>query len=206
MSASTSQKKLLAAALISAYILLRYVFPSFLDQFGMYGSYAFEIVFCLNFVYIFYSQLRFRIHWNRRYIWSFANTFVAGFIVFSLAAPLQIAVPFNLDDAEMIFLLVLFGPVLEEFIFRFAFWETSQLVLPPKGTLFLTSLIFSYSHFHAFFIVPDDFKIFVVYQTLYTFLLGWWLGRSYLQTRAIFVPIALHIAFNLGFLLGFILK
>jgi membrane protease YdiL (CAAX protease family) len=197
------QPKFLAASLLTIYVLLRYVFPQTLDQFGQYATYAFEVIFCANAVYIFRGQLTLRISYRKEMIWHGLATLVAGFAIFSLAAPVGLSVPFNLRDLELIFLLVIFGPILEEFIFRFAFWHALSELLTPKLVLPLTTLIFSYSHFAAYFLVPEDFKGFVLYQSSYTRLLGWWLGNRYRKYGSLGVTILYHMLFNLGFLLGF---
>lgn len=195
--------KFLSLILLVVYIIFRFIYSSFLDQFGPYASYIFEIIFCMSAVFLFRPQLKLKIPLNKTIFWHLLTTLVAGFCVYSLALPLGLSVPFNLREPELIFLLVLFGPILEEFIFRFSFWHGLERLISPKSALALTTLIFSYSHFQAYFLVPEDFRHFVLYQTVYTLFLGWWLGSRYKTYSTLGVPIVFHIAFNFGFLVGF---
>ncbi len=203
MSSSIVRQKLPSLILVVIYGVFRYIYPTFLDQFGPYATYAFEIIFCLNAAYFFWPLVKLKMNVNKTIFWHFLTTLVAGFCIFSLALPLGLSVPFNLHDPELIFLLVFFGPILEEFIFRFSFWHAFEKLISPKAALQLTTLLFSYSHFQAYFLVPEDFKHFVLYQTAYTLVLGWWLGSRYKTYSTLGVPILFHIAFNFGFLVGF---
>lgn len=202
MNTSRLQAKMLAGILLLIYILFRYIAPNFLDQFGYYASYAFEILFCLNAVFLFRSRLKFKLNVDRKFIFGVGGSILAGIIVFVFTKPLGLSIPFDLKNPEFIFLLIVFGPILEEFIFRFAFWHALSILVTEKHVLALTTIIFSYSHFHAYFFVPPDFYGFIFYQTLYTLLMGWWLGRNYKKSGVITAPIALHIACNFGFFLG----
>ncbi|OQW46105.1 MAG: hypothetical protein A4S09_16860 [Proteobacteria bacterium SG_bin7] len=203
MSSSIIQQKSPALILLFVYIGLRFIYPASLDQIGPYAPYAFEVIFCINAVYLFRSRLKLKIKFNKTIFWYLLTTTVAGFCVFSLALPLGLFIPFNLKNPELIFLLIVIGPILEEFIFRFAFWHALEKLFSNKLALPLTTVIFSYSHFQAYFLVPADFKHFVIYQTIYTLFLGWWLGSCYRKYSVLSIPILFHIVFNLGFLVGF---
>jgi membrane protease YdiL (CAAX protease family) len=128
---------------------------------------------------------------------------VFGFFVFKASSILGISIPLDLRSSETIFLLLIVAPLLEEFIYRLAFWKSLEEISSNKVFLVLiTSLLFSIGHFTAYFFVPAEFKPFIVYQTVYVFWLALLLGTIRASTQAISTPVLFHFLFNLGFLLG----
>jgi hypothetical protein len=118
--------------------------------------------------------------------------------------------PFGELNFRLIFLLLVVAPILEESLYRVGFWNVlSRIpVLASKdrsasvALTVMTALLFSLAHFEAIFVVPAEFKVFVVYQSLYTFTLGLVLGE--MRRRLTFgtgwcAVIFAHFLFNLGF-------
>ncbi|MBI3534181.1 MAG: CPBP family intramembrane metalloprotease [Deltaproteobacteria bacterium] len=100
-------------------------------------------------------------------------------------------------------LLLFVGPVLEEFLFRQAFWSLFRRALrTQKGAWIATALVFAFGHFFAYFFVPPELKSFVIYQTTYAFGLGVWWGYGIYKTGAISYTISLHFLFNFGFFIA----
>lgn len=91
-------------------------------------------------------------------------------------------------NPAVILLVAAIGPVIEEFIFRWAGFKLLRLlhfgVLP---TILITSVAFGAAHLH---IAPVN----VTFATLLGLALGW----SYARTDDIWCPIALHSGINAG--------
>ena len=51
----------------------------------------------------------------------------------------------------------------------------------------------------AYFAVPDEFKNFVMYQTVYVIVLGLAAGYRRLKANSVLAAILIHFGFNLGF-------
>ena len=166
-----------------------------------YGPYLFEILFVVA-VYFITRK-------NQKGLWFFPNWRGLAFLpVFLGAGSLlcwiilknDIFVPFQVQEREQLFLLLLGGPVVEEFVFRMALWGIfEKLARSDRISWAFTSLIFSYGHLHAIWSVPEQFKPFIIWQTVYTLFLGISLGAFKLRSNSIYLPILSHVAFNVGF-------
>lgn len=127
---------------------------------------------------------------------------ILGASSFLGAKAFNILVPFDFNRPRDIFSLLIIAPILEEFLFRFAYWEPFNRLFKSKTlTLIINSLLFSLSHFVAYFYVPESFHDFVFYQSIYTLILGFLLGVTYIKTNNLLYPIFYHFYFNLGFYL-----
>lgn len=168
-----------------------------------YYSLVFEVLFVSLAYFSFRRQI---VLAKMPKIWDGIFTLVmmaAGFAVYRLTAFIEIPIPFDLADQKTVILLIAVAPVLEEFIFRMALWESIQALFKSQGlTLILTSLLFAIGHFTAYWLVPEQFQGFVVYQTIYVAFLGLVLGCRKVETGAVFSTIYLHFGFNLGFFLA----
>ncbi|MCB0349385.1 MAG: CPBP family intramembrane metalloprotease, partial [Bdellovibrionales bacterium] len=65
-----------------------------------------------------------------------------------------------------------------------------------------TSVLFSYSHFHAFWFIAPDIKAFIYYQTVYTLGLGLACGYAVYKHKSLGGAMLIHGLFNLGFYVG----
>ncbi|MGE4233004.1 MAG: lysostaphin resistance A-like protein [Bacteriovoracia bacterium] len=204
MTINANLQKLIFAGIVIFYLCSRFVFGRFIDSFGAYASYAFESLFCIVVIATFFR--------NKFKLFSKPSKFVVaqiilapaiGYLIYSVMVTFRMAFPFDLRNSELIVLLLVVGPILEEFIFRQAlFFPLEDLLKKPILAVFSTAAIFSFSHFYAYSFVPDQIKSFVLYQTGYTLFLGLWWGSLYARTRAISWTILAHIGLNFGFWLG----
>ena len=129
-----------------------------------------------------------------------------GWLIHVFARQQGMLIPFDFGSTETILFLLLIGPVLEELIFRGAMWRLMEQWIGQGRfhTLCLiltTSFIFAFSHFHAIFSVPDEYKPFIYYQTAYTFVLAIICARLRLRVGLIGAIVG-HMLFNFGFWLG----
>ncbi len=144
--------------------------------------------------------------WNAIYL----CFLVAGALANLGSVWIGFAHPFGEVNLKLIFLLLIVAPILEESLYRVGFWNVLSRIpiLSSKdhsasiALTVMTALLFSLAHFEAVFVVPVEFKVFVVYQSLYTFILGLILGE--MRRRLSFgqgwgAVIFAHFLFNLGF-------
>ena len=126
-----------------------------------------------------------------------------GFLIYRAAAWIHVPIPFDLSSYETIFLLLIFGPLLEEAIFRLALWQSFE-ALWRNGwfTIVATTFLFAAGHFAAYWFVPAQYHGFVIYQTSYVVLLGVVAGLQRLKFNALAPAISVHMGFNLGFFLA----
>ena len=201
-----TQSKGLAGLILAFYLVVRFVFGQELDLLGSHASYVFEAVF-VGAVMIFYrARVKVAFGALKSVIPDCLLALPLGFGVFKLAGVLGYGNPFDLTDKETLLFLLLLGPLLEEAIFRQALWYPLETLLPkPLVTVALTSLIFAFGHFHAYFSAQAEFHHFIIYQTIYALVIGVWWGYRYSTTRSLAVPVTLHLLFNLGYYLGFAL-
>lgn len=130
---------------------------------------------------------------------------LAGFLVYKLAKPLSLTIPFQLQDKQTIALLLVVAPCLEEALFRMAIWEPLEDLLRAAWVvIFTTSFIFSFAHFFAWWRVPEQFHAFILYQTAYVFVLAFYCGLRRLQTGSMLISVIVHFGFNLGFYFGYL--
>jgi membrane protease YdiL (CAAX protease family) len=95
------------------------------------------------------------------------------------------------------------APIIEEFVFRFAFYEILKKKVANRKTLyFLNALLFSISHAGALSVLPKEFFPFIFFQIGYTFILGWICTKAKDDSNSIVEPIILHFVFNFLFYLA----
>ncbi len=188
--------------LLLAYLLIRFFFTQWLDSLGPYASYLFELGLVVTVVLLtgprFFRFLRF----DKRMVAVLAPLFAAlGFGVYRLAGVLGHPIPFELKSAETLFFLILVAPILEELIFRFFAWRPLAEI-DERLALAVTTILFSYSHYHAIWFVAPEIHGFIQYQTIYTLLLSLGCGLSLWRFQSLTGAILIHFMFNLGFYLG----
>lgn len=185
------------------YLVVRFSFTRQLDALGNYGSYIFEVA-CVSIAFALFGKKNFFSLKDIKLARSGALISLgAGFGVFKAASILNLSLPFDFKGPETLLFLLVVAPILEEAIFRFLVWHPLQYISQrPLVTLIITSLIFSYSHLHAIWFVPPEIHKFILYQTLYTFLLGLACGYYIYRYSALGSAVLIHFAFNLGFYLA----
>lgn len=110
--------------------------------------------------------------------------------------------PFRFIEHPILQLLI-FAPILEELVFRGAFFETFQKMrLRGEVAHSLNTILFSFSHITGLWFLPSEFHSFIVFQMFYTLLLGWVCTKSREKTGGVVEPIILHFIFNLVFYIG----
>lgn len=189
--------------LASFYLVIRFGFTRQLDEAGSYASYIFEVL-CLSVAIAMYRKRifsSFKISLST--VYGIIAGLGAGYGIFKIAGGLSIDIPFDLEGTETLLFLLVVAPILEESIFRFLVWQPLQYISQrPIVPLVSTSLIFSYSHLHAIWFVPEEIQSFIFYQTVYTFLLGLACGFYIYRYSSLASAILVHFAFNLGFYLA----
>ena len=170
---------------------------------GAYASYVFEVIFAFLIWSIFRPNLALRFSPDKSLGYAGVIALATGFGIYKLAAYASIDIPFDLSENETILFLLLIGPVVEELVFRMALWEPLSNLLPRTSLVILiSSAIFSFAHFVAWWHVPESLRAFVLYQTTYTFLLGLYCGWLRAKYGSILSNILFHALFNLAFFVG----
>lgn len=184
------------------YLAVRFALTKQLDALGPYSSYIFEVVCSIIAIGLYSKEFLGALRPAPGIARGVVLALVSGFGIFEIAKRSSLGIPFDLKDKETIIFLLLLGPLLEEVIFRFFLWQVSRSLLKLPFTLVITSLIFSYSHFHAFWFVPSAIHPFIIYQTIYTLGLGLWCGFYLYRHFSLGSAIIIHLGFNLGFFVG----
>jgi membrane protease YdiL (CAAX protease family) len=123
---------------------------------------------------------------------------LASFVIF-LNNLLALQAPFRYVDKLAVQLLFL-APVIEEFVFRFAFFALfKRCGQSIRWQIITNSGLFSLSHIAAIWILPAEFREFIVFQVGYTFALGWVCTKARMRHQSLIVPILMHFVFNLTF-------
>ncbi len=192
---------MILSALAIIYLILRFCFTSWLDSLIPYSSYILELILVLVSFAITKPKFGLNGCFEKNRLRIYASLLVAGFLTYRGAGSLNIQIPFVLNSIETLIFLLIVAPILEECIFRFFLWKACKEI-NPKVIWVSTSVIFSYSHFHAFWFVPQSIHPFIIYQTAYTLILGLVCGYFIFKHRSLLSAILIHFFFNLGFYLS----
>lgn len=186
------------------FITSRILLNSLWEQFSVYYSYAFELLFVLaSFWFLRKKEINFKFKATKSLIIKSVLMFLLGAATIKLAKHSGFTIPFTLDNAEVIFLLLIIGPVLEELIFRFALWEWFDNIVKNKEIqLWTSTFLFSLSHFMAIFLISPDLRPFVLLQSFYVLILGAVVSKVRQESNSFLPSILVHFAFNLGFFIG----
>jgi membrane protease YdiL (CAAX protease family) len=190
--------------IIIIYILVRFVFVRDLESVVPNGSYFFEIALVIIGLIRFRKHIKIDFDFSRPMVFQLLLTYGLGFGTYKLGQFLGVSAPFDVSTKTAIFMLVLFGPILEELLFRFTlFHHISKIIKTDYVANLIISILFSFSHFYAYmFIENTSIKQFILFQTAYTFVISFWWTLVYIETKRIYHPIFLHILFNSGFFLA----
>jgi membrane protease YdiL (CAAX protease family) len=200
---SILSKKQWAIVIISLYILGIMVAESFFwNNYSVYYSYLFEVIIVVGAWFLIHPT----VIWKKLEHNSFTTvtlSFFLGLIVFHLAKPMKLFVPFDFKSNETLVLLLVVAPILEEAIFRMALWDAfRQFTKNHFALIAITSFLFMAGHLSAYWFVSDEYKGFVLYQAAYVVLLGFLTGVSRLKTESLNSPVLTHFVFNFGFFLS----
>ena len=176
--------------------------PIFWNHFSIYYSYGFEVLF-VTLSYLFFKSTTLWKKTTSRFLFNLLASLGMGIVTHHTAKYFNLIVPFDFSSLETVILLLFVAPILEEAIFRMAIWDAfSQFTDKKWKLIFITSFLFMAGHASAYWIVPAEYKGFVLYQSAYVFLLGLFLGQFRFKTSSLNAPILIHFSFNLGFLLS----
>jgi membrane protease YdiL (CAAX protease family) len=162
-------------------------------------TYLFDLIFSLSVLYI-YKKRKFlgTLDLSGTAIRSAAVLGVAILCILTIKG-LGLLTPFKFMEYQLLQLLI-FAPVLEEAVFRGAFYEAFYKVhLKPEIIIILNTILFSFSHMTGFWYLPGEFHGFITFQIFYTLILGWICSKSRFKTHGLLEPILLHFIFNLVF-------
>jgi membrane protease YdiL (CAAX protease family) len=184
------------------YFIFKYISPESI-RFFTYSDYFFEAIFVVLVYLATNTRPNFDFVIRRQLYLLILFAFLFGVFTFAVAQLANFKIPLNFKSFETIVFLVLIGPVIEEFVMRGAFWQLLKLMkLNYKAIIALTAIFFSLSHLYSILFVDMYFYPFIIYQTVYTLILGLWWGYQRHKTLMISDVIYLHIFFNLGFYLS----
>ena len=128
--------------------------------------------------------------------------FASGFAVYEGSGVLGLSMPFALKDPETVLILLVVGPILEEWIFRGALWKLIEVITGSPWPAYLTTaVLFSYGYYYVITAIDPQFSGYVRYQAIYSLGLGLLCGGMRLRQgwrAAVFT----HLSFNFGFWLG----
>jgi hypothetical protein len=192
----------LALGLFACFVSVEFLGAFSLAAISPYSLYLFEICF-----FILVSLLYRPLNWKTKsltfgFVVSLCFALTSGFAVFEFTSVLGYTLPFQMKDPETVLFLLLLGPILEELVFRSAIWRIgSELFQSPLVPFFLSSVLFSYSHYQAIQNTPEVLHGFIRYQGIYSLGLGLFCSGMRLQFGLI-GAILTHLSFNLGFFLG----
>ena len=188
------------------YTTVRIGFNSIWESISPIYSYLFELIF-VGVVYWYYQnkksiklfQIENKNHTLLRLLpWPFI-----GYFIYRLAAHSTIIIPFEFKSATNIILLLVVAPILEELIFRLALWEAVDEINQNKEVqIWISSILFSIGHLISFYMLPPDYRPFVMYQAVYVVILGIGASKMRQESKGIIGSILVHFLFNFGFYLG----
>ncbi len=195
------KRYLIVLILACLYLFTRFYFTAPLDALGPYASYIYEILLIIISATILWQDFKKTLRFQRPVIGLGIFGFATGFLFYKLAGGLGITVPFSFQNPIIIMFLLGVAPVLEELLFRFFIWKPIEQ-WSNKLAYVWTTVIFSYSHLHAIWFIPDSYHSFVWYQAGYTLVLGIICGQAMYRSNSLIGAIIVHFLFNLGFFLA----
>lgn len=186
------------------FVVTRILLDSLWEQYSVYYSYSYEALFIVvTFWLLRKKNINFKFKFTTSLLIKSVLMFLLGVATLKLATHSGFTIPFDLSNKEVIFLLLIIGPILEELIFRFALWEWfDNFVKNQEIQIWMSTFLFSISHFMAIFMISPDLRPFVLLQSFYVIVLGTVLSKVRQESNSFLPSILVHFAFNLGFLIG----
>lgn len=201
---SKQGSKAVSGLLLLGYIIFRFGLESvFWTKISGYWGYAFEILFIVAAFFTISKPKSFQSYKANQLIVDLPPLVIFGFLIYKLAGVVSIEIPLLFDNFELVTVLLVIAPVIEELTFRVVLWDSAfNLFQNAFLTLGITSLLFSLAHFIAYWSVPEFFQPFVIYQSIYTLVLGLIAGIRRMQACTPLASILTHFSFNLGFFIA----
>jgi membrane protease YdiL (CAAX protease family) len=199
-------RRIVYGLLVIFYLFFRFTFLEKADEISIFLSPILELIFAFL-VFLFIRDKIILIGSTDRRLWlSALFALIAGWLIFSIGALADLLPPMDFKTFEVLVMLLILAPIVEESVFRLALWGLIEQTLQnKKATLVLTTFLFSFSHFFVIFFLPSDFYPFIIFQTIYTFALGGWAGYYMYKGHGFIFPLLVHFLFNFGFFLGAVL-
>jgi len=162
-------------------------------------EYIFDIVFVVSIYFLLKKKVSKELPDPQIFVIKVVVVAIIAFACIKTSQWIGLISPFKYVDQIFIQLLIL-APIIEELVFRGAFYLVSERYHNNKKfILFANSILFSLSHAPAFFVLPVEFHSFIWFQLFYTLILGWICTNSRMRTGSLIEPISLHFVFNLIF-------
>jgi membrane protease YdiL (CAAX protease family) len=190
-----------------ALVLVSFLYTSYFQQNLMVAiasdvPYYFELFFSITLCLLFRKEINWRpaIDLKSKLNWAMILLLPLGSLCAIMAKKNGWTQPFTLGSPEMVWLLLLWGPILETLLYQGALWILCRKVLKSNLAAYLAScFLFSFGHFYGTFLAPVDFHSFIYFQTFYTLLLALAIGYYTFKDRDLIRPLVAHMLFNLGF-------
>ena len=190
----------MARLLFLSYVAIRFLLGNRILAFNPYATYFFDTAFIVFISLIYKKDIPYKIYRNKIQLVEFPVIFIFGMAIFMLSQIFNWDIPVNFRHTESIIFLIIISPILEELLFRQSFIHIFKNILNnPWYIIITTALLFSLSHYYTNALNYPGTRQFIIFQTVYTFGLGIWLGWRYLKTKSILHVIILHFFLNLGF-------
>jgi membrane protease YdiL (CAAX protease family) len=199
-------KNFLPILFFAAYVFVRFYWLQTQTGLGEYTSYYFEAAYAVLVLFYFRKQILIFPKVDTQLFVRCLSSLILGVAVYFGAGGMGIVIPFDLKAQSTVLFLLLVGPILEELLFRGALWVAIEHYFSKAITLVLTSVLFAFAHFQAYYYVAVEFHDFIFYQTTYTFIIAILWGLRFIKTKSVGDAILLHMAFNFGFYSGFLIR
>lgn len=196
-----ANKRLLLVIIPLAYFFMVWFFPWHMMETNSNISiiYLFDISFVVVVSLILKKVPVVKLKDLRRYVIVCLLTIPIAAVIIWLNNLLKIETPFALVNNPALQLLLM-APLIEELVFRHAFFSLGQsLKLPKVLEVHYNSALFAISHMASIWVLPPKYYGFIAYQVIYTFFLGRICTKVLLRQESILAPIGVHFVFNLVF-------
>jgi membrane protease YdiL (CAAX protease family) len=189
---------------MTSLFLFSYLFLLFGNLINYKYMYLTELVICIYSLVLFKNCFRF--YFEKKNINHFIVNFILGVLTLWFAKTIDLIVPFSFENKFDVIMLILLGPLLEECIFRlFIYFSLNNLLIHNNFKVIIVSIIFSLSHFKAYFYVDDTLKSFIIYQSIYTLIISFLWTYQFSKDNNITTPIISHVSYNFGFYIGLVI-
>jgi hypothetical protein len=197
-----NKSKWSAMAFLIIFIFFEYFSDNIYSQLGVYSQYIFETVLIFSSILIVGNFLTTKQSKTKKPIFILGLILVSGFLARTVADQINLIIPFDIHNFEVMIFLLFIGPILEELLYRGIFIEClKKFHITNKLIIIASAALFSISHIRIINQIPNELITFVQYQGIYTLLLGAacaWLRINF----SIYWSILGHLLFNLGFYLA----
>lgn len=191
--------KRVSVLIIMLFFIIEYILRQKIDALFEYSGYLAEITYIFITMFVFRDHIKTKkIVFNKNFNLLLISAFFFGYFSMFFAHRTEIVVPFDFNSKEVLIFLLLVGPIVEELLFREAIWTAFNIIGLKNGTVILTSLMFSFSHFYSVWSAPPVYEKFIMYQSVYTLILAFLCAAVRIMSN-VGGAILLHLVFNFGF-------